>query len=75
MPHILEDLWLNSNSSYLAYINSDILLNPEIFNLLRFITTCLKSKKIKSPVSMRFCYYLGIDSIKSMRILNDSIHP
>ena len=47
---ILQDLKSNSNTSYIAYINSDILLNPNTFSLLHYVDSCRRSKRIKFPV-------------------------
>lgn len=74
LSYILQDLSLYSHSSYLAYINSDILLNPDIFPLLRYISSCQELKEIKTPVGIMLIWLLGIDSIKGLRVFNGSIN-
>lgn len=58
MSAVLQDLKQNSNTPFVSYINSDILLNPDTFSLLRYVLNCRKSRRIKFPVGLRFiCLY------------------
>ena len=50
MSFILQDLKQNAKTQFLSYINSDILLNPETFSLLRFVSNCHKLQRIHFPV-------------------------
>ena len=50
LSSILQDLRSVSNCSYIAYINSDIMLNPEIFSLLEFVSNHRDDYNLTQPV-------------------------
>ena len=50
LSSILQDLRSVSNCSYIAYINSDIMLNPEIFSLLEFVSNHRYDYNLTQPV-------------------------
>ena len=50
MSSILQDLRSISNYTYIGYINSDILLNPDSFSLLKFVSKYRFAYNITGPV-------------------------
>lgn len=58
MSFVMRDLKMHSNTSFVGYINSDILLNPKIFSLLSFVSLLKESKKIRFPVSLKLIFLL-----------------
>lgn len=50
LSSIMQDLRSISNSSYIGYINSDILIHPDSFSLLKFVTDNRFDSNITGPV-------------------------
>ena len=50
LSSIMQDLRSISNSSYIGYINSDILINPGSFSLLKYVTDNQFDSNITGPV-------------------------
>ena len=64
MPYV-RDLYLQSfhlyHSQFYGYINSDIIVSPSIFSLLRQVKKRMESKSIPRVVGMKKICHLGGD--------------
>ena len=50
LSYLLRDAQKISSDPYIAYINSDILLNPGVFSVLNFVSSKKKQMFAKKPV-------------------------
>lgn len=60
LSSIMQDLRSISNSSYIGYINSDILIHPDSFSLLKFMTDNRFDYNITGPVCSLIIWLLMI---------------
>ena len=60
LSSIMQDLRSVSNSSYIGYINSDILINPGSFSLLKYVTNNRFDYNITGPVYSLIIWLLRI---------------
>lgn len=84
IPSILQDLHSITKCPFIGYINSDILLNPDSFSLLRFFVKHRKDYNISGPVcsysshssktelAARVCQYSNEENIRQ-QILSQTL--
>ena len=59
LSYLLRDVQKISSDPYIGYINSDILLNPDVFSVLNFISSKKKLLFAKKPVFQWISWTLG----------------
>lgn len=61
---ILLDAQMNYNAQQLMYINSDILINPDLFKISQTMNELLRGKNVRTPLRLLIVVLTGVSSLQ-----------